>query len=261
MRLALLSIATSARLCRMGSVSHSYFELNPQAPPRRRWSARLWRLLGKAVLWFFIISIGWVLLYRLIDPPATYLMVRNAIDGAPIEKEWVDLEDMTINLPYAAIAAEDARFCEHSGFDFAAMNKARKANANGRKLRGGSTISQQTAKNVFLWPNRSYVRKGLEAWFTLLIETLWPKRRIMEVYLNVAEWGPGVYGAQAASQYYFDKDADKLSRTQAARLVSILPSPKKWSPNAPSKRLQRKARNVRRALGTVRNEFSGCLKE
>jgi monofunctional glycosyltransferase len=221
---------------------------------------RITRWLLKALLWFVIISIGWVLLYRLIDPPITYLMIRNGISGAPIEKDWTDLEDMTANLAYAAIAAEDAGFCKHNGFDFEAMNKARKANARGKKLRGGSTISQQTAKNVFLWPDRSYVRKGLEAWFTALIELLWPKRRIMEVYLNVAEWGPGIYGAQAAAQYYFDKDADKLTRTQAARLVSILPSPKKWSPKTPGKRLQRKARNVRRALGTVRNDFSGCLK-
>jgi monofunctional glycosyltransferase len=245
----------------MTAADTAYFELNPPPTRKRGWGAKLWRLGWKSLMWFFILSIAWVLLYRLIDPPVTYLMLRNAIDGAPIEKDWADLEDMTVNLPYAAIAAEDGRFCEHDGFDFKAIEKARKANARGKKLRGGSTISQQTAKNVFLWPNRSYVRKGLEAWFTVLIETLWPKRRIMEVYLNVAEWGPGVYGAQAASQYYFNVDADKLSRSQAARLVSILPSPKKWSPNTPGRKLQRKARNVRRALGAVRNEFSGCLKD
>jgi monofunctional glycosyltransferase len=237
-----------------------YFELNPDSKPVLPLAKRFWQLLLKLLLWFVGISIGWVLLYRLIDPPITYLMIRNGISGAPIEKGWTNLEDMTVNLPYAAIAAEDAGFCKHHGFDMAAINKARKANARGKTLRGGSTISQQTAKNVFLWPNRSYVRKGLEAWFTVLIEMLWPKRRIMEVYLNIAEWGPGVYGAQAAAQYYFDKDADALTRTEAARLVSILPSPKKWSPKTPGKRVQRKARNVRRALGTVRNDFSGCLK-
>jgi monofunctional glycosyltransferase len=237
-----------------------YFELNPAPARKRGWISRGLGLIWKALLWFVIVSIGWVLLYRLIDPPVTYLMLRNGLAGAPIDKDWTGLEDMTANLPYAAIAAEDAGFCKHSGFDFSAIERARKANARGKKLRGGSTISQQTAKNVFLWPNRSYLRKGLEAWFTVLIEVLWPKRRIMEVYLNVAEWGPGVYGAQAASRYYFDKDANALTRTQAARLVSILPSPKKWSPNTPGKRVQRKARNVRRALGTVRTDFSGCLK-
>lgn len=244
----------------MANVDPTYFELNPAPARKRRWASYVMRLLCKALLWFVVISIGWVLLYRLIDPPITYLMLRNGIAGAPIDKDWADLEAMTVNLPYAAIAAEDAGFCKHNGFDFSAIERARKANARGKKLRGGSTISQQTAKNVFLWPNRSYVRKGLEAWFTVLIETLWPKRRIMEVYLNVAEWGPGIYGAQAASRYYFDKDADALTRTQAARLVSILPSPKKWSASTPGKRVQRKARNVRRALGTVRNEFSGCLR-
>jgi monofunctional glycosyltransferase len=245
----------------MTAADQSYYKLNPEPQKKASWMRHVLRILRKILLWFLIITIGWVLLYRLIDPPITWLMIRNGVSGAPIEKDWVDLEDMTPNLPYAAIAAEDAHFCDHHGFDFTAMEKARKANARGKTLRGGSTISQQTAKNVFLWPNRSYVRKGLEAYFTGLIELLWPKRRIMEVYLNIAEWGPGIYGAQAASQYYFNTDADKLSRTQAARLISILPSPKKWSPKSPGKRLQRKARNVRRALGTVRNEFSGCLKD
>jgi monofunctional glycosyltransferase len=243
----------------MANADQPYFELNPAPPSKSSWARRVGRWLGKALLWFVLISIGWVLLYRLIDPPITYLMIRNGISGAPIEKDWANLSGMTANLPYAAIAAEDAGFCAHHGFDLRAINKARKANARGKNLRGGSTISQQTAKNVFLWPNRSYLRKGLEAWFTVLIEILWPKRRIMEVYLNVAEWGPGVYGAQAAAQFYFDKDADALNRTEAARLVSILPSPKKWSPKTPGKRVQRKARNVRRALRAVRNEFSGCL--
>jgi monofunctional glycosyltransferase len=223
--------------------------------------ARLWRFFWKASLLLIAASLLWVFAYRWINPPVTWLMLRNAMEGAPIEKQWASLDEMTPNLPYAAIAAEDGRFCAHNGFDFDAIQKARKANVKGKKLRGGSTISQQTAKNVFLWPDRSWLRKGLEAYFTVLIETFWPKRRIMEVYLNVAEWGPGVYGAQAASQYYFDKDADSLSRAQAARLVSILPSPKKWSPTKQGKRLARKSRSVRRSLGAIRNEFSGCLKE
>ena len=166
---------------------------------------------------------------------------------------------MSPDLPASAIAAEDAKFCFHHGFDLEAINKARKANERGKPLRGGSTISQQTAKNVFLWPGRSWIRKGLEAWFTVLIEHLWSKHRIMETYLNVAEWGPGIYGAAAASQHYFAVDVADLSRTQAARLVSILPSPLKWSPTKPSRRVARKSRNVRRAIRTVRNGLSDCL--
>jgi monofunctional glycosyltransferase len=244
----------------MATADQPYFELNPEPARKRGLVARAWRWLWKAALYFLLISVFWVLLTKLLNPPVTYLMLRNAMDGAPIEKDWTDLEDMSANLAFAAIAAEDGRFCEHNGFDFAAMKKARKANARGKKLRGGSTISQQTAKNVFLWPNRSYVRKGLEAYFTVLIELIWGKRRIMEVYLNVAEWGPGIYGAEAASQYYFGKHADRLTRNEAARLISILPSPKKWSPTKQGRKLSRKSRNVRRSIGAVRNEFSGCLK-
>jgi monofunctional biosynthetic peptidoglycan transglycosylase len=224
------------------------------------------RFLVRAALWFALISVVWVLAYRFIDPPATYLTLRDELKGANVQQIWTDLEDMTPNIALAAVAAEDKNFCSHTGFDFDAIQQARKANARakakgGSKLRGASTISQQVAKNVFLWPQRSYLRKGLEAWFTVLIELLWPKRRIMEVYLNVAEWGPAVYGAEAAADHYFNKHADALTRTESARLVSILPSPLKWSPTAPSKRLKRKSRNVRRALGAVRSQYSDCLQE
>jgi monofunctional glycosyltransferase len=208
----------------------------------------------------------WVAAYRFINPPITSIMLRDLLAGKALEQDWRPLEAMGPHIAYAAIAAEDARFCEHFGFDTKAIEKALVANeraqARGKaRLRGGSTISQQTAKNVFLWPERSYVRKGLEAYFTVLMELLWPKRRIMEVYLNIAEWGPGVYGAQAAARYYFDRDIDALNRTQAARLISILPSPLKWSPTNPSKRVGRKARTVRKALGTVRYSLSGCLQD
>jgi monofunctional glycosyltransferase len=224
---------------------------------------RLFRLLMRLTVWFVAMSVAWVILYRFIDPPATYLTIRDDLRGANVQRAWVDLEDMTVNIAYAAVAAEDKNFCRHHGFDFDAIKQARRANAkgNGKNLRGASTISQQVAKNAFLWPQRSYVRKGLEAWFTVLIEVIWPKRRIMEVYLNIAEWGPAVYGAEAASDHYFNKHADALTRTEAARLVSILPSPLKWSPTAPSRKVKRKSRNVRKALGTVRNQYSACLKD
>ncbi len=224
------------------------------------------KALMRAALWFVAITALWVLVYRFINPPFTYLTVRDEFKGANVQQDWTGLDDMTPNIAYAAVAAEDRNFCRHRGFDFDAIEKARIANARTRasgsgELRGASTISQQVAKNAFLWPQRSYVRKGLEAWFTVLIETLWPKRRIMEVYLNIAEWGPAVYGAEAASDHYFNKHADALTRTEAARLISILPSPLKWSPTAPSKRVKRKSRNVRRALGAVRNQYSSCLKD
>jgi monofunctional glycosyltransferase len=229
----------------------------------RRMTGRLLRIS----LWFVAITVTWVLVYRFVPPPMTFLMVRDEFKGANVQKNWTSLDDMTPSIALAAVAAEDKNFCSHTGFDFDAIKQARIANARAKakgktnKLRGASTISQQVAKNVFLWPQRSYVRKGLEAYFTVLIELLWPKRRIMEVYLNVAEWGPAVYGAEAASLHYFDKHADALTRTQASRLVSILPSPLKWSPTNPSRRVSRKSRNVRKALGAVRSQYSDCLRD
>jgi monofunctional biosynthetic peptidoglycan transglycosylase len=225
----------------------------------------VWRWLVRLTFGLLIVSLLWVVLYRFVNPPITSIMLRDRMSGLQVQQEWRALEAMGPHIAYAAIAAEDARFCEHFGFDAKAIEKALAANeraqARGKtRLRGGSTISQQTAKNTFLWPQRSYVRKGFEAYFTVLMEIIWPKRRIMEVYLNIAEWGPGIYGAQAAARYYFDRDIDELNRTQAARLISILPSPLKWSPTKPSKRVGRKARNVRKALTTVRYELSGCLR-
>jgi monofunctional glycosyltransferase len=215
----------------------------------------------RVLLWLIVISVLWVLLYRFVNPPITSLIIGDQFSGANVQQEWKSLDDISANIAYAAIAAEDSNFCIHHGLDIEAIKQARRANEKGKKLRGGSTISQQVAKNVFLWPQRSYVRKGLEAYFTILIEVFWSKRRIMEVYLNVAEWGPAIYGAESASLYYFDRHALDVSRTQAARLVSILPSPKKWSPTSPSRRVNRKSRNVRRALTTVKNDFSDCLKK
>ncbi len=236
------------------------FNSNTRSPARHSWMSRLFRLAIKTILWFFVLSAAWVFIYRYINPPVTLLMIGNSFEGRSITKEWVPLDDMLPDLPASAIAAEDSKFCFHHGFDLAAIHKAMQANERGKTLRGGSTISQQTAKNVFLWPQRSWLRKGFESWFTVLIEHLWSKHRIMEVYLNIAEWGPGIYGAEAASDYYFGVGVDALSRTQAARLVSILPSPLKWSPVRLSRRVARKSRNVRRAIRTVRNEMSGCLR-
>lgn len=221
--------------------------------------ARLSAWLVRVMVGLLIFTILWALAYRWINPPATALMIRDWWSGKEVERTWTDLEDMSPRIAYAALAAEDARFCQHNGFDFDAISEAMRANIDGKKLRGGSTISQQVAKNAFLWPERSWLRKGLEAYFTVLIETFWPKRRILEVYLNVAEWGDGIYGAEAASRHYFGRSSERLTRTQAARLVSILPAPKKWSPTAPSGKVKRKSRGVRRALTYVEREMGKCL--
>ncbi len=189
----------------------------------------------------------------------TFLMSSRAASGSGFDYRWRSLDDISPRLVEAVIAAEDAGFCDHYGFDVEAIEKAMRDNARnearGRdRFRGGSTISQQTAKNVFLWPGRDWVRKGLEAGYTLMIETLWGKRRIMEVYLNVAEWAPGVYGAQAASRHWFGKDADDLTAREAARLAAILPSPRRYRAADPGPYVRRRAARIQAAMGTVRNE-------
>jgi monofunctional biosynthetic peptidoglycan transglycosylase len=217
-----------------------------------------------AIVLFFVLLVGpiaVVALYRFAPPPVTPLMLIRAAEGKGLDYRWRPLSRVSPALVQALVAAEDARFCEHRGFDAEAIRRAM-ANNQRRpaRIRGGSTISQQTAKNVFLWPRRSWLRKGLEAYFTFLIETLWGKRRIMEVYLNVAEWGPGVYGAQAASQKWFGKDASRLTRSEAARLAAILPSPLKWRAAAPGPYVKRRSRRIGAASGTVRSEgLSSCV--
>ena len=168
-------------------------------------------------------------------------LVGQAYNGQTIKlkKEWISLDEMSTSLPQAVVAAEDNMFIEHSGFDFEAIQKAKEYNQKkkGKKVRGASTISQQTAKNVFLWPQRSWIRKGLEVYFTVLIEFIWGKKRIMEVYLNVIETGKGIYGVEAASQQYFGKSAGKITRSQAALIAAILPNPLKWNPASPTEYL------------------------
>ncbi len=187
-------------------------------------------------------------------------MAQRAIEGDDTRRNMVGLNDISPYLVRSVIASEDANFCQHDGFDWRAIKIAMKSNEKGRKLRGGSTISQQTAKNVFLWPQRSYIRKGLEAGFTVLIETLWPKRRIMEAYLNVAEFGPGIFGAEAGALTHFGKHAKNLTRLEAARLAAILPSPRRWSPTAPSRRVARKSNGIVRGAQIVGdNGLDACI--
>jgi monofunctional biosynthetic peptidoglycan transglycosylase len=201
-----------------------------------------------------------VALYRFVPPPITYLMVQRTFEGRGFARNWRPIDQMSPTMTRAVIAAEDAKFCEHHGFDFNAMQKAMAHNEESKRIRGGSTISQQTAKNIFLWPDRSYVRKGLEAYFTVLIEGLWGKKRIMEVYLNSVEWGPGVYGADAAALKNFGVGADKLSPAQAARLAAILPSPLKWQAAKPGPYVKRRSGKIGAAAGTVRRQgMADCV--
>jgi monofunctional biosynthetic peptidoglycan transglycosylase len=221
--------------------------------------------LRRLVVWFLIIAVaipvGLTAVYRFVPPPITFLMIQRMFEGHGLHRRWRPLSEISPALPRAVVAAEDQRFCEHNGFDFKAIEKAMEHNERRpNRIRGGSTISQQTAKNVFLWPRRSYVRKGLEAYFTLLIETMWGKQRIMEVYLNTVEWGPGVYGAEEAARRNFGIGADDLSASQAARLAAILPSPLKWRAAHPGPYVQRRSRKVAAASGTVRRDgLMGCL--
>jgi monofunctional biosynthetic peptidoglycan transglycosylase len=224
-------------------------------------------LLGRVALWLFglvvVFPVLWVLAYRFVPPPITSLMAIRYVQGHGLDYRWRGLKDISPTLAQAAIASEDAQFCRHHGFDFTAMEKALAHNdRRPNRIRGGSTISQQTAKNVFLWPDRSYVRKGLEAYFTVLIEALWGKKRIMEVYLNVVEMGSGIYGAEAASRVDFGHAAKRMSTSEAARLVAILPNPLKYNAVEPGRYVQRRAGRVAGQVGVVRSDsdLSGCIR-
>ena len=225
-------------------------------PPLRRKR----RPILAALLVLAALPIGGVLIHALAPPPLTLLMAREFVAGNGLDYRWRSLDQISPNLVASAIAAEDARFCSHGGFDFEAIEKALKDNEQGRRIRGGSTISQQTAKNVFLWPGRDWVRKGLEAGYTVLIETGWGKRRIMEVYLNVAEMGPGVYGAEAAARHWFGKSAADLTPREAARIAAILPSPRRYSAGSPGPYVRRRAASVQANARVVRNEgLASCV--
>jgi monofunctional biosynthetic peptidoglycan transglycosylase len=229
--------------------------------PRRRPLARIARLLGRLVLWFVILSVAIVAVYRFVPPPVTITMLTNTLDGRGIDKDWMPLSRIDPTMARAAIAAEDSGFCTHHGFDFASMRAAFAANARGHRLRGGSTISQQTAKNVFLWQGRSYVRKAFEAWFTALIELIWGKRRIMEVYLNVIETGIGTYGVNAGAQRYYHHDASRLGIGEAARMAAVFPLPKVRGVAAPTGFVRRYGNRIAARVGAVqRQRLDACVR-
>lgn len=222
---------------------------------------KILRIAGKILLWFLGISILSVLIFKWVPIPATPLMairaIENKLDGEDMvcSHDWVSIDAISKNLQKAVIASEDANFLTHHGFDFKAIEKAVQNNEKGKKLRGGSTISQQTAKNVFLWQGRSYLRKGLEAYFTVLIELIWGKERIMEVYLNSIEMGDGVYGAEAACKYWYRKNAIYLTPREAAGIAAILPNPRKFKATNSSAYIERRKGRIVRNMRAVKLNY------
>ena len=221
---------------------------------------RLGWFVSRIIVYFTAISVLWVIAYKFVPPPVTFTMLGDVVAGRGLAKDWMGIDSIDPVMARAVIAAEDAKFCKHGGFDREAIEKAMKNNARGRRIRGGSTISQQTAKNAFLWQGGGFFRKGLEAWFTLLIENIWGKRRIMEVYLNIAETGIGTYGVNAGAQRYFGHDADQMTNVEAARIAAILPLPKKRDAAAPQGYTRRYGNRIKARTGVVkRDALDACL--
>lgn len=225
---------------------------------RRSWRSRLVRLVGVLAALAIVVPILQVATLRFVDPWFSSFMAIRQVEAMVegdfsfrVAYDWRDLDRMAPHVPVALVASEDQRFAEHFGFDVEAIEQAHRDNTRGRKVRGGSTISQQLAKNLFLWSGRSWVRKGIEAWYTVLIEAIWPKHRILEVYANVAEFGDGVYGAQAAARSFFGKDARELTPAQSARLAAVLPSPKRYKASRPGPYVQRRARAIERQMRQI----------
>ena len=230
-------------------------------------SSRLQRFLRALIFWPIRIGIAlalfcilWVAIYRFAALPGGIYMAQQAWAHGGIRQDWRPIEEISPRLARAVVAAEDARFCDHYGFDFEAIRAAIRLNEQGKRTYGASTITQQTAKNVFLWHERSWVRKGLEAGFTVLIEIFWPKQRILEVYLNTAEFAPGVFGAEAASQHHFGRPASALTLTQASRLAAVLPNPSLRNAAKPSASVKRRSRSIAAGAQTLKSEGTDrCL--
>jgi monofunctional biosynthetic peptidoglycan transglycosylase len=215
---------------------------------------KLFRFLFKTALWFVVLTVVWVLLYKFLPVPATPLMAIRSFQSEKtvfIKHDWVPIDDISVAMQRAVISAEDQNFTSHNGFDYDAIKKAYKDNKTGKRLKGGSTISQQTAKNVFLWPGRSWFRKGLETYFTFLIEKIWDKERILEVYLNSIEMGEGIYGVQSAAKYWYNKDAKDLTRHEAAAIAVILPNPRKYKASPRTVYLERRKQWVLRQMNNL----------
>ena len=227
---------------------------------QRSLPARIVWTIFRLILALILVSLLWVLAYRFINPPITATMLGDVFAGRGATRDWMPIERIDRDMVRAAIAGEDSKFCQHNGFDFEAIENAMQRNASGGRIRGGSTISQQTAKNAFLWQGGGYVRKGAEAWFTMLMEAMWPKQRIMEVYLNLAETGIGTYGVNAGSERYFGHDASAMSRTEAARIAAVLPLPKKRGAVAPKGFTRRYGGTIAARIGVVgRDGLDACV--
>jgi monofunctional glycosyltransferase len=233
------------------SMRRWYWSIPRDEAGKMRWGLYFRRLVVKMALWFFGLSIGTVLLYTFLPIPVTPLMIIRLFEQgadstreARLSKDWVSLDEISQHLQLAVVCGEDQEFLEHDGFDFEAIEKAVEYNQTHKRKLGASTISQQTAKNVFLWPARSWIRKGLEVYFTFLIETIWSKKRIMTAYLNIAEFGDGIYGAEAAAQHFYHKPAKNLNKEEAAMLAAILPGPLLYSPINPSDKVKRRQRKI-----------------
>jgi monofunctional biosynthetic peptidoglycan transglycosylase len=217
-------------------------------------------MIARLLLGLILLSVLWVVAYRFVPPPTTATMLGDMAAGRGATRDWMSLDEMDRDMVRAAIGAEDSKFCSHNGFDLEAIEDAMKRNASGGRIRGGSTISQQTAKNAFLWQGGGYPRKAAEAYFTFLIEHLWGKRRIMEVYLNIAETGLGTYGANAASQRYFGHDASAMSAFEAARIAAVLPLPKKRGAIAPKGFTRKYGNTIAARVGQVRRDsLDACI--
>jgi monofunctional biosynthetic peptidoglycan transglycosylase len=226
----------------------------------RSWPRRIFGWVVKLIVAFFLFSILWVLAYRFVNPPITITMLGDIVAGRGATRDWMPVDEIDRDMVRAAIAAEDSTFCSHHGFNFEAIEDAMKRNASGGRIRGGSTISQQTAKTTFLWNGGGYARKGVEAWFTFLIEHLWGKQRIMEVYLNNAETGIGTYGANAASERYYGHDASAMTPVEAARIAAVLPLPKERGAVAPKGFTRRYGNTIAARIGIVaRDGLDACV--
>lgn len=225
---------------------------------------RMWRIFWKSMMWFFIVTISWVVLYKWINPPTTWLQLTTSCpDGVKFQKKWMDSENISLSMKLAVVASEDNNFMKHKGIDWGAVEKAKHYNeTTGKKkgkYRGASTITQQTAKNVFLWHGTAkwskWIRKGFEVYFTYLIEVIWGKERIMEVYLNVIEIGPCTFGVEAASQRYLNTSAKKLSKEQAALIAAALPNPKKYSIARPGGYMKKRQAQIVRLMNLIGSNY------
>ncbi len=221
--------------------------------PRPGLFRRLWRFLKRIVLVLLLLWVGGIVVYRFIGPPITPLMVIRLFEGEGLVRQPVALERIAPALPRAVIAAEDNKFCIHNGIDFGAIKDAIEEHEAGEGLRGASTITMQLARNLFLWPGGGFARKGVEALTALAIDAVWPKRRQIEVYLNIVEWAPGVYGAEAAARHHFRKSASQLSAHEAALLAATLPSPRKWNAGNPGSYVQNRAATLQQRAGQLGN--------